>query len=632
MSSSPSSTNTRLQHKPYGLWSSPISASALAGQMRLMDVVALEDGVVWVEGRGKQGMVVWQQGVDAPRDLFTDQSARGGVGYGGGELAVHEGHYYFSGSDGRLWTGSLESGSPRPLTPSFGRVASPAPSPDGTHVAYVHTVNGEDVIGLVDTKGKKWPVKIVEGADFYMQPAWHPEQTHLAWISWDQPQMPWDGTRLEIARVHIGAHGVRLDEHRVIAGSEQVSVQQPCFSPDGRFLAYISDESGWSQIYVHDLQGNTTLQLSDGSADFSTPGWIQGLRHIAWLPDGSGVLGIKQVKGFSELWCFTLSGESYRVPGLDAYTSLAQISVNARKEIALLASSSKIAPRVILLDDEGSVRVVRRASAEMVPVEALSQVEPVEWDSLDGTTVHGNFYPPASTKFEGEGLPPAIVMIHGGPTSQAMAGWNSKVQFFTTRGYAVLEVNYRGSTGYGRDYMNALRGKWGVYDMEDAVAAVKFLGDSERADRDRVVIMGGSAGGYTVLHALVKHPGVFAAGVSMYGISNLFSLAASTHKFEAAYNDSLIGPLPEATEAYKERSPIFFVENLSDPVAIYQGDEDEVVPPDQAEEIVASLKERGVPHTYHLYEGEGHGWRKPETIEHFYTSVLDFLNQYIVYK
>ncbi len=618
------------QVRPFGLWPSPVSPKSLAGQMRLSDAIVLDDGVIWVEGRGKQGVAMVQRGVEAPRDLFTEQSARGGVGYGGGELAVHGDRYYFTERDGRVFVGELEHGTPGAITPEFGSAASPAPSPDGAHVAYVHTHNGVDVIALVDARGKRWPLKLVEGADFYMQPAWHPEQTHLAWISWDQPQMPWDGSRLEIARVHIGAHGVRLDEARVLAGSESISVQQPVFSPDGRQIAYLSDESGWSHVYVSDLMGGTTLQLSSGEHDHTTPGWIQGLRHIAWLPDGSGVLALRHTRGVSELWCYMLSGESYRVPGLEEYTSLAQISVNAEREIVVIASSSTIPPRVVILDAQGHARVVRRSSAEMITPAALSTGRPVSWTSLDGEAVHGNYYPPASASVRGEGLPPAVMMIHGGPTAQAISAWSSKVQFFTTRGFAVLDVNYRGSTGYGRDYMTALRGKWGVYDMEDAVAGVKFLGDEALADPKRVAIMGGSAGGYTVLHALVKHPGVFAAGVSMYGISNLFSLAATTHKFEAAYNDSLIGPLPEANEAYKERSPIFFVENLSDPVAIYQGDEDQVVPPDQAEEIVASLRARGVPHTYHLYNGEGHGWRKAETIEHFYSSAYEFLVQHLV--
>jgi dipeptidyl aminopeptidase/acylaminoacyl peptidase len=626
MSSSPKHT------RPFGLWPSPVSPQSLAGQMRLSDALVLDDGVIWVEGRGKQGVAMVQRGVEAPRDLFTTQSARGGVGYGGGELAVAGEKYYFTEADGRLYAGSLEHGAPKPITPKFGSTASPAPSPDGAHVAYVHTSGGVDVIALVDALGKRWPLKLVEGADFYMQPTWHPEQTHIAWISWDQPQMPWDGTRLEIARVHIGAHGVRLDEARTLAGSESIAVQQPTFSPDGRQVAYVSDESGWSHVYVSDLIGGTTLQLSDGEHDHATPGWIQGLRHIAWLPDGSGVLALRQTRGVSELWCYMISGESYRVPGLEAYTSLAQISVNAAREVVVVASSSTIPPRVVILDVEGHARVVRRASAEMIPADALSTGRPVEWASLDGETVYGNYYPPASATCEGEGVPPAVMMIHGGPTAQAITAWSSKVQFFTTRGFAVLDVNYRGSTGYGREYMNALRGNWGVHDMQDAVAGVAFLGEAGLADPARVAIMGGSAGGYTVLHALVKHPGVFAAGVSMYGISNLFSLAATTHKFEAAYNDSLIGPLPEATEAYKARSPIFFVDQLSDPVAIYQGDEDNVVPPAQAEEIVESLRARGVPHTYHLYEGEGHGWRKAETIEHFYSSASEFLVQHLVRK
>ena len=619
--------------RPFGLWPSLISPRALAAQTRLGDVQFHRDGelIVWLEGRGTQGVLVAQRGVEAPAELYTEQSARGGVGYGGGEFTLHGERYAFASSDGRLFLGELSHGAPRPITPPFGEVASPAFTPDGELIAYVHTHQGVDVIAIVDVDGARWPSKLVEGDDFYMQPAWHPEGTHLAWVSWNQPQMPWDGTRLEIARVTRDTDGItaRLEDREVLAGGEEIAVQQPCFSPDGARLAYVSDESGHWHVYVSELAGGAPSQLSSGDVDHATPAWVQGLRHIAWAPDGQSVFALRHERGLSELWRYGLDGASARVEGLEAYTSLSQLSVDGRGQIALLATSSTIAPRVVTLN-EGTPRVVRRSGAEMIRPEALSQAEPISWRSLDGATVHGNFYAPASLTHRAQGAPPVILMIHGGPTSQALAGWNSKVQFFTTRGYAVLDVNYRGSTGYGRDYMTALRTKWGVYDMEDAVSAVSHLGTEGLADPDKAVIMGGSAGGYTVLHALVKHPGVFAAGVSSYGIGNLFSLAASTHKFEAAYNDSLLGPLPEAKAIYRERSPIFFIDQLRDPVAIYQGADDAVVPPDQAEEIVASLRARDIPHLYHLYQGEGHGWRKPETIEHFYTSALAFLTEHVV--
>jgi len=223
------------------------------------------------------------------------------------------------------------------------------------------------------------------------------------------------------------------------------------------------------------------------------------------------------------------------------------------------------------------------------------------------------------------------VRIHGGPTDQATAAYGPATQFFVTRGYAVLEVNFRGSTGYGRAYMLALRDSWGVCDVEDAASAARYLGESGAADPARLVIYGGSSGGYTVLESLCRAPGTFRAGICLYGVSNLFALAADTHKFEARYLDLIVGPLPEAAERYRERSPIFHADLIRDPVAIFQGQEDRVVPPAQAEEIVAALRRRGVPHTYQLYPGEGHGWRRPETIEAFYAAVESFLRQHVIF-
>ncbi len=250
---------------------------------------------------------------------------------------------------------------------------------------------------------------------------------------------------------------------------------------------------------------------------------------------------------------------------------------------------------------------------------------------MDGGNVHGLFYPPVNPAFEGSGVPPLIVRVHGGPTSQAFNAFNSQAQFFTSRGYAVLDVNYRGSTGYGREYRNLLRGSWGIYDVQDAVSGAGYLADQNRADRARLVIIGGSAGGFTVLKALEDFPGFFKAGICLFGVSNQFTLAAETHKFEAHYSDTLLGPLPEAAQIYRERSPIFFVNKIQDPIAIFQGEIDTVVPRKQSDEVVASLQRRGVEHVYHVYPGEGHGFRKAETIEHFYQAVDQFLRQYVIF-
>ena len=250
---------------------------------------------------------------------------------------------------------------------------------------------------------------------------------------------------------------------------------------------------------------------------------------------------------------------------------------------------------------------------------------------MDGGIVYGLFYPPHNERFEGPGKPPLMVRIHGGPTSQVEANFNAEAQFFATRGYAVLEVNYRGSSGYGRKYRNMLRGNWGIYDVEDAVSGARYLSSQGRVDAERMVISGGSAGGFTVLKVLEDYPGTFKAGICLYGVSNQFTLAAETHKFEQHYSDSVLGPLPEAADIYRERSPIFFVDKIQDPIALFQGEDDQVVVPSQSDEVAASLARRGVPYIYHLYPGEGHGFRKAETIEHLYQAIEKFLREHVIY-
>jgi dipeptidyl aminopeptidase/acylaminoacyl peptidase len=273
----------------------------------------------------------------------------------------------------------------------------------------------------------------------------------------------------------------------------------------------------------------------------------------------------------------------------------------------------------------------QRSTAESIPPADLPSPYEIEWQSSDGETVYGIYSPPVSSRFEGIGLPPAIVLIHGGPTSAVNIGYNLEAAFFTSRGYGYLEVNYRGSTGYGRAYRNALRGNWGRLDVIDAADGAKALVAQGLADEHRLVIKGGSAGGYTVLNALIQYPGLFKAGLCSYGVSNLFTLAMDTHKFEARYTDSLVGPLPEAAQKYRDWSPVFHAEKIQDPVAIFQGEEDVVVPPSQSEEIVKALKANGVPYEYHLYPGEGHGFRKSETRKAYYEAVERFLLQYVIY-
>jgi dipeptidyl aminopeptidase/acylaminoacyl peptidase len=424
----------------------------------------------------------------------------------------------------------------------------------------------------------------------------------------------------------------RLIEQSVLAGGEQVSVFQPEFSPDGRSLAYVSDETGWWQIYLYDLEQRETRQLTHEPAEHGLPAWAQELRSYTFSPDGRFIFFVRSQNAAQTLWKLVVEtgdAEQIELPG---YDSLDQIAAAPDGEhIALIASGPGIPMRVLVCGLDGSSRVYRRSAAEEVPESTYSVPEHISWSGDDGELVYGLYYSPHSLTHTAEGTPPLIVNIHGGPTGQRSKAFSLPAQFFTSRGYAYLDVNYRGSAGYGRIYRNKLRGKWGVYDVQDALSGAQHLAARGLVDQGRMVIIGGSAGGYTVLQTLVDHPGFFKAGICLYGISNQFTLAAETHKFEAHYSDSLLGTLPEAADNYRSRSPLFSLDRIQDPLAVFHGENDVVVPPAQSAEVVAALQRRGVPHIYHLYPGEGHGFRKTETIEHYYTAVDQFLRQYVVF-
>jgi dipeptidyl aminopeptidase/acylaminoacyl peptidase len=503
-------------------------------------------------------------------------------------------------------------------------------------VAYVHTYEDVDVIAIVDADGRHWPARFSTGRDFYMQPRWHPSGDRLAWVEWDHPNMPWDGTELKVATVGFPEGGLPICvSAAVVAGGPDTAVFQGDFTPDGRSLVYVSDETGWGHLHRRDLESGEVTKLTTGPREFGTPAWVQGQRRFAVTPSGN-IIAVASELGFDRLTLITPSGEVRDLGQLhQGYDALSHPAANPKDEsVAIIAAGGAQPTRVITIDTAGgepAPMVLRRSDSESVPAAALSQPEAVSWTSFDGEEAHGIFYPPASQHFAGTGAPPLIVLVHGGPTSQSGAGWAPSAQFFATRGYAVLTPNYRGSTGYGRDYMLKLRESWGIYDVQDSQYGAEAMANRGLADPSRLVIMGGSAGGFTVLQSLVEIPGFYKAAVCMFGVANQFTLASDTHKFEARYLDSMLGPLPEAAAVYRERSPIFHSDKIADPIAVFQGEIDRVVPREQSDSIVASLKARGVPHEYHLYPGEGHGWRKTETIEEFYNAVQRFLKQYVLF-
>jgi dipeptidyl aminopeptidase/acylaminoacyl peptidase len=622
-----------------GLWPSPITAKSLSGVLRLGEPCWDTDGETlgWIEGRSDRGVLVVQTGNEAPRDLTADISVRAFVGYGGGDFTLSHGVAYFVGqADQRIYRQLLSGGSARPITPGFGAASTPRVSPDGRWLAYVHTYEDVDAIAVVDSGGKHWPVRIGEGRDFYMQPDWHPGGDRLAWVEWDHPNMPWDATELRIANLAFpeGSPPV-VASSEVVAGGDEMAIFQPGFTPDGTAMLYVSDETGWGHLYRRNLASGEVAQLTTGHAEHGRPAWTHGARTHSTSGSGTTYV-VRSSGGFHNLVSISRDGELRDLRDVHGYhTDLGYLAASPSGErVACVAASGTQPQRIVVFDMEAEgyrTSVRRRSAGETVPRDQLSTPQPISWKSFDDQDAHGIFYPPVDRRMAEAVRPPLIVIVHGGPTSQVEATWAPHAQYFATRGYAVLYPNYRGSTGYGRDYMLKLRQNWGIYDVQDARFGAQHLAERGLVDGDRMVIMGGSAGGYTVLQSLIDFPGFYKAGINMFGVSNMFTLASDTHKFEARYLDSMLGPLPEAAAVYRERSPIFHVDKIVDPIAVFQGDIDRVVPREQSDSIVASLKARGVPHVYHVYEGEGHGWRKSETIEAFFKHLDDFLKQYVLF-
>jgi dipeptidyl aminopeptidase/acylaminoacyl peptidase len=517
---------------------------------------------------------------------------------------------------------------PEPEAPAALRYADLRVAPDGETVVCVREVHGEgepenQVVSL-PLDGSAEPAVLASGRDFYSFPRLSPDGSLLAWTCWDHPNMPWDGTELWLAPLEDPS------DARLIAGGPAESIFQPEWDAEGR-LHFVSDRDGWWNLYRHEPDGQT-VQLTAEEADLAHPQWLFGGATYAFLDDGTIVV-VRTERGAERLFALDPGAERLRDLGLP-HTSFGFPSLSARgTKVAFAASTPEREASVVLLDvASGESETVREASKTEIDPAFVSTPRPIEFPTGAGEVAHAFYYPPANAEFEGpeDERPPLIVQSHGGPTSHATPALDPEFLYWTSRGFGVVDVNYRGSSGYGRAYRDRLRGEWGVVDTEDCIAAARHLAEQGEVDGERLTIRGGSAGGYATLCVLVFHDD-FAAGASYYGVADAEALARDTHKFEARYLDSLIGPYPERADLYRERSPINFAERLRSPVILFQGLEDEIVPPNQAEQMVAALRQNGVPHAYLAFEGEQHGFRRAETeircLEaelYFYGRILGF--------
>ncbi len=627
---------------PYGSWRSPITAELVARRgVRLYEPTVVDDAVWWLELRPAEDgrhVVVRADAWSAPADVTPSGfNARTKVHeYGGGSYAASGPLVFFANfADQRVYRQEL-GGAPEPVTPEPPRPGSVRHadlrvSPDGRFIACVrerHEGDGEVVneLAMLPADGSADPWTVVGGHDFIAAARFSPDGTRLAWTCWDHPRMPWDGTELFVADIADG----KLGEPRRVAGSPSESVLQPGFSPDGR-LHFVSDRTGWWNLYREEADGAQS-NLTPMAAEFAAPPWLFGNSSYGFLGDG-------------RIACLYRRGGVHHLAMLDPATSELldldlpyscyppYLSAEGTR-LAFIAGGPDAPNQLVSLDfTTRSVDVLRESGRVDVEPTYFSIPERIEFPTEDGLTAHAYHYPPTNPDFvapEGE-RPPLIVFTHGGPTSETTPEFDLHVQFFTSRGVAVADVNYGGSSGYGREYRERLKGSWGIVDVADCVNAARFLVDRAEADPSRLLISGGSAGGYTTLCALTFHGDVFAAGASHYGVSDLEALARDTHKFESRYLDGLVGPLPEAGDVYRARSPVRFADLLSRPMIILQGLEDEVVPPSQAEVMVVALEAKRIPYAYVAFEGEQHGFRRAENIARsleaemsFYAQILDF--------
>jgi dipeptidyl aminopeptidase/acylaminoacyl peptidase len=647
--SAPSSTGAI---SPYGSWASPLSAEALAAAgINFGDLRSANGRLYWVENVPARGgeVSLFSFGKGSVAQVTPDgANVRTRVHeYGGAPfIAVGDTVYYSQLSDQRLYE-QQRGGTPTPVTPPNYRYADCVALPGDTtsaaallcvredHSDPAHVRNALVRLPLPITGAGTGAGEVLfDGSDFVAYPRLSADGRRLAFITWNHPNMPWDGTELKVAELTSAG----LKPPVTVAGGATESVLEPQWGGDGT-LYFISDRSGFWNLYAAAAPGVGGADRTAGAraiwpraAEFASPLWSFGQSNYVLLGDGRAVVCFRE-RGTARLAVLDLkagSGRELQLPFVE-FSHLTRID---SQHVAAIVGASKSPASIVSIDTaSGKATTLRTAGESPLLGDSISVAAPIEFSSAGGRIAHAFYYAPTNPRFRPVPgtLPPLLALVHGGPTSQASPALRASVQFWTSRGIAVVDVNYGGSSGYGRAYRQELNGNWGVVDVEDVIAAVRFLIRTQRADAARTAISGGSAGGYTVLVALSTSD-VFRAGTDRFGVSDMTALARDTHKFESRYIDSLIGPLPQAQAIYDSRSPLNHLDGFKVPVLVLQGADDPVVPPSQSQRIVDALRSRHVPVAYILYPGESHGFRKPETIINSLQAELAFYGRVFGFK
>ncbi|QDZ22143.1 dipeptidyl aminopeptidase [Chloropicon primus] len=636
---------------PYGSWKSPVTSEvATKGALRLGGMAfGRGEETYWVEGRPAEGgrnVLVREDGEGPPVDVTPkDVNVRTRVHeYGGGAWKILPDANLALFTDfktQRLYKQSLdaEESAPEPLTPgvegSALRFADFCPDLGRNRVLCVvedhrgSQKEPQNFLAAVELDGScSEPLKLVSGADFYSSPSLNSDGTKLAFVQWDHPSMPWDITSVMV--VDLGPDGLPAGEPTLVAGGpeKEEAPQQPSWTPDGR-LIYVSDEgSGWWNLFQWCADGESKNICPRPGCEFGGPPWILGVSSYHVLTDDKIICSYSDASatGNTLAYLTVSTGELEEIP--IPYETFGAFDVRGDGRLGALGRSA-VKPSEIAVQDKAGEWVTKRKSSSLeLDPEYISQAKVIKYNVGDDRFSYMYYYSPRNPDYEGseDVGPPLLVKTHGGPTASTSSSFNPMIQYWTTRGFAVADVNYGGSTGYGREYRELLKGNWGIVDVEDAAAAATYLSSRGMADPKRLAIDGGSAGGYTTL-ACLTFTDVFSAGCSLYGVASLEALAGDTHKFEKRYLDYLVGPYPEKKDVYKERAPIENLDKLSAPLMLFQGTEDKIVPPNQAESMMKVCVEKGIPAALEMFEGEQHGFRKEENIRRCLDGEYDFFSQ-----
>ncbi|MSO79682.1 MAG: S9 family peptidase [Acidimicrobiia bacterium] len=601
----------------------PISAQMVARSRVVAEPRWSPDGqrLGWVESfAGRADVVVAPCDASAPPVVVTADTGCASVGaYGGGAWCwAGPDHLAVAGADGSLVLVPVDGGPARVLSRE-GRAAAPAATPDGSRVAFVLETDDACAVMVVSGAGSGAPVRVSHGADYAWDPAWAPDGSLVAWHEWDLTGMSWDASRLVVAQPDASGQVV-------VAGGGAVSVGQPRFAPDGSSLAFVSDESGWWNVWTTRPDGSDARQVLAEEREHAEPAWGPGQRSFAWSPDATTIAINRNEDGFGRLVLVSkgsgpTAGGAVRERSNGWHHALDW----GMPGIACIRSGARTPTAVTVLDpNTEDRRAVARGPVAGFESAGLVEPETVTWES-DGAVVHGLLYRPP-----GVAAPPMLVDIHGGPTGQATVSWSARTHFFVTRGWAVLAPNHRGSTGYGRAYTQAMAEGWGKIDVADTAAGIRAAATQGWCDPARVAVMGGSSGGLTVLLLCAQHGDLVRAGVSLYGVTDLDALAASTHRFESRYLDRIVGLPGKVGDRYHDRSPVAQASDIRVPVLVLQGDADKVVPPEQARLVVDAIRNAGGTVDHHVYEGEGHGFQRPETVADMLDRTDAFLRKWVL--